>query len=153
IANVTSTNVATRGERLVLQRVRFSDRDQGTEPFLTERLGVGEIDADQRIVAFVSFDLDNLDAAIAELDARYLAGEAAAHAQIWSVITAGYAALNRRELPATTTDFVNIDHRRGAPFAPGDLLEYLRAGWDLGQYQIYLEAVHRLRDFGAVITS
>ena len=58
------------------------------------------------------FDLDDIDAAFEELDARYLAGEAAAHAHTWSVIAQGYAALNRRELPATTPDWVNIDHRR-----------------------------------------
>ncbi len=38
----------------------------------------------------VLFDLDDFDAAIAELDARYLAGEAAAHAGTWSVI-AGFS--------------------------------------------------------------
>ena len=32
------------------------------------------------------FDLDDIDAAFEELDARYLAGEAAAHAHTWSVI-------------------------------------------------------------------
>ena len=31
------------------------------------------------------FDLDDFDAAFEELDARYLAGEAAAHAQTWSL--------------------------------------------------------------------
>ena len=35
------------------------------------------------------FDLDDFDAAIAELDARYLAGEAAAHARTWSASLAG----------------------------------------------------------------
>ena len=60
------------------------------------------------------FDLDDIDAAFAELDARYLAGEAAAHAHTWSVIADAYAALNRREVPATTPDWVNIDHRRVA---------------------------------------
>ena len=60
-----------------------------------------------------SFDPDDIDAAFEELDARYLAGEAAAHAHTWSVIAGAYAALNRHELPATTPDWVNIDHRRG----------------------------------------
>ncbi len=50
-------------------------------------LHVIEIDADERIAAVVAFDPDDFDAAIAELDARYLAGEAAAHAHTWSVIT------------------------------------------------------------------
>ena len=75
-------------------------------------LAIVEIDADERIVAVVVFDLDDIDAAFEELDARYLAGEAAAHAHTWSVIAEAYAALNRRELPATTPDLVNIDHRR-----------------------------------------
>ena len=79
-----------------------------------------EIDADERIASVVTFDLDDFDAAIAELDARYLAGEAAAHAHTWSVITEAYAALNRREMPPTTPDWVNIDHRRGTTFAPGE---------------------------------
>ncbi len=67
--------------------------------------GLVEIDTDERIVAIVSFDLDDIDAAFDELDARYLAGEAAAHAHTWSAIVRAYAAINRRELPSTTTDF------------------------------------------------
>ena len=99
------------------------------------------------------FDLDDFDAAIAELDARYLAGEAAAHAHTWSVIARAYAAINRRELPPTTPDWVNIDHRRGSAFAPGDVIAYIRAS--LGppaDISIYIEAVHRLNDLGAVVT-
>ena len=97
------------------------------------------------------FDLDDFDAAFAELDARYLAGEAALTRTRGRSITSAYAALNRHELPATTPDFVSIDHRRAAAFAPGDLVEYLRAGWDLDQdISIYVEAVHRLSDLGAV---
>ena len=84
--NITSTVIATRGERLVLSRIRFSSRDQQPEAFHTEVLGIVEIDADERIAAHVVFDLDDIDAAFAELDARYLAGEAAAHAHTWSVI-------------------------------------------------------------------
>ena len=85
----------------------------GPRPFYTDVLGIVEIDADNRIAARVVFDPDDIDAAFEELDARYLAGEAAAHAHTWSVIAQAYAAFNRRELPATTPDCVNIDHRRG----------------------------------------
>ena len=84
--NVTSTVIATRGERLVLSRARYSGRDRATRAFHTEVLDVVEIDADDRIAALVVFDLDDIDAAFEELDARYLAGEAAAHAHTWSVI-------------------------------------------------------------------
>ena len=73
----------------------------------------------------VIFDPDDIDAAFEELDARYLAGEAAAYAHTWSLIIRAYAAFNRREFPATTPDWVNIDHRRGTAFAPGDLIAIL----------------------------
>ena len=99
------------------------------------------------------FDVDDIDAAIAELDARYVAGEAAAHARTWSVITAGHAAVNRHELPPTTPECVSIDHRRVAAFAPGEVIEYIRAGWELKQdIRTYVEVVHRLSDLGAVYT-
>jgi hypothetical protein len=40
-----------------------------------------EVDGDDLIHYTASFDPDDLDAAFAELDARYLAGEAAAHSR------------------------------------------------------------------------
>ncbi len=89
ITNSTPTVIATRGERLALIRTGYSDREQGHEAFLTETLCIVEINADERSTGAVSFDVDDIDAAIAELDARYLAGEAAAHAHTWSVITRG----------------------------------------------------------------
>ena len=114
----TSDVIATRGERLALIRIRLSVRDQEPSAFDTELLNIVEIDADDRIAAIVVFDLDDFDAAFEELDARYLAGEAAAHAHTWSVITRAFAALNRHELPATTPDWTIIDHRHAATIAP-----------------------------------
>ena len=143
--------MAIRGERLVLARVRASGRDP--EAIQNDALNVIEIDADDRIVAAVTFDLEDFDAAIAELDARYLAGEAAAYARTWSVVAAGYAGFNRRELLATTPDWVSIDHRRGAAFAPGDMIAYIQAAWDDSpDTKIYIGAVHRLSEIGAVVT-
>ena len=97
--NATSAVIATRGERLALSRNRFVGRDLRPEAFHSEALCIIEIDADERIVARVAFDPDDIDAAFAELDARYLAGEAAAHAHTWSVVAQAYAAFNRHELP------------------------------------------------------
>ena len=108
--------IATRGERSSC--AGHSGRDQQPEEFHTEILNVVEIDADERIAASVGFDPDDIDAAFAELDARYLAGEAAAHAHTWSVIAGVYAAFNRRDFRATTPDWVNIDHRRGRRSRP-----------------------------------
>jgi hypothetical protein len=153
LTDATPTVIATRGERLVLSRVRYSRRDQGLEAFVVEILAVVEINADDRHAAAVAFDLEDIDAAFEELDARYLAGEAAAHSHTWSVITQAYAAFNRHELPPTTPDWVNVDHRRGIAFAPGDMTAYIRAGMDLApDTRIYIETVHRLNSLGAVIT-
>ncbi len=82
------------------------------------------------------FDPDDIDAAFEELDARYLAGEAAAHAHTWSVIMQACAALNRHEIFATTEDFVDIDHRSLAAFASGDLTPYIRAALNDGVYHM-----------------
>ncbi|OBF99157.1 hypothetical protein A5772_13185 [Mycolicibacter sinensis] len=151
VQNVTSTPIATRGGRLVLSRYRFSGHDQRPEAFRTDVLGLVELDANQRIESALMLDLDEIDVAFAELDARYLAGEAAAHAHTWSVITDICASFNRYELPAV--DWVNVDHRRGSPFASSDLAAALRSFWDLTpQFRIQIETVHRLSDLGAVIT-
>ena len=77
------------------------------------------------------FDIDDLDAAFTELETRYLAGEAVARAHTWSVIAEAYAVFNRHGLPPTTPDVVNIDHRHGIAFAPGDLIPYIRATLNL----------------------
>ena len=100
----------------------------------------------------VSFDPDDIDAAFQELDARYLAGEAAAHSHMWSFITNAYATLNRPELPPKTSDWATVDHRVRTTFAGDGLTAYLRAGWDLTpDIKMYIEAVPRLSDAGAVL--
>ncbi|GBG37430.1 hypothetical protein NJB14197_00340 [Mycobacterium montefiorense] len=153
ITHVTSAPVATRGERLVLTRGRLSAGHQGSETFFTESFSIVEVNAEGRIVALVSFDLEDVDAAFAELDSRYLAGEAAAHARTWSAITEGYAALSRHELPTVTPDCVSIDHRRAAAFAPGDLSQYIRAVIDESQStSIFVSTAHHLSELGAVVT-
>ena len=149
----TSDVIATRGERLTLIRMRLSIGDEEPRAFDTQSLNVVEIDTDDRIAGIVTFDHENLNAAIEELDARYRAGEAAAHAPTWTVIAQAYAALNRHELPAIKPDWANIDHRRATAFAPGDGIAYIRATFDLADLATYMETVHRLTDLGAVVTS
>ncbi len=151
--NMTSPVIATRGARLILTRTQHSGRDQAPEAFRIDVLAIVEIDADNRIAARIVFDPDDIDAAFEELDARYLAGEAAPHARTWSVIAKGYAAFNRREFLATTPEWENVDHRRGAAFAPGDMIAYIHAAWDDSpDTKIYIAAVHRLSNLGGVVT-
>ena len=151
--NITSDVIATRGERLALVSYPLSSRDQRPEAFHTE---IARHRRDRRRRP------DRGDRHVRPRRHRrrlrgtrrpVLAGEAAAHAHTWSVIAQAYAAFNRHELPATTPDWVNIDHRRGLRFAPGDMTAYIRATWDLApDISIYIEAVHRLSDLGAVVT-
>ena len=130
-----------------------SGRDQRPEAFHTEVLDVVEIDAEERIAARVVFDLDDIDAAFDELDARYLAGEAAAHAHTWSLVANAFAAINRHELPELSSDWVNVDHRRGAAFAAGEMTAYIHDLFgDVPDIHVYVEVVHRLGNLGAVVT-
>ena len=99
------------------------------------------------------FDVDDIDAALAELDARYLAGEAAPHAHTWSVIARIYAGFNRREPPATTLDSVFTDHRPLQNLGAVDLVAAIRSMWDVASdLNVSIEAVHRLSELGAVVT-
>ena len=153
VKRITFDTVAIRGSRIVLSRSRASGSDPRADAFRTDVLSIAELDADERTTALITFDPDDFDAAIAELDARYLAGEAAADAHVWSVIASGFGSIRRYELPPTTPDCVSIDHRRTAAFAPGELNAYFRAAFDLtADVRIYVEAVHRLNDVGAVCT-
>ena len=124
--------LATRGKRLALTRVRGSGHDP--DAIQDDALNMVEIDADERILSIAVFDLDDFDSAIAELDARYLAGEAASHAHTWSMIAESYAALARQEFPAISPNAVFADHRRGAAFGSTDLATVIHAGWDTGQH-------------------
>ena len=151
VANSVSAVVAIRGERLALTRVRYPNSDARYGEFVPEQLIIAEIDTGDRIVAQIVIDPDDIDAAIKELDARYLAGEAAAYAHTWSVITEAYAAFNRHELLAA--DLVTVDHRRVIPFESSTMTETLRSIWDVtSDLNIQIEAVHRLSSFGAVVT-
>lgn len=151
--NVTSNVIAIRGERLALRRLRFSEQDRNPEAFYTEMIGIVEINADNRLAVHIAFDPDDITGAIAELDARYLAGEAAPYARTWSTIAGALVAHNRREVAAATPDAITLDHRRAVAFGPGEGSDFLRAGWELDQHlDLYVETVHRVTEVGAVFT-
>ena len=98
------------------------------------------------------FDPDAIDTAFEELDSRYIAGEAAPHANTWSVIAQRFTAFNRHE--QLTTDWAFFDHRRHSPFAPSVPAASMHAVRDLTpDLKSYLDTVHRLNDHGAVVTN
>ena len=80
VTSLTAIVIAIRGDRLALCRTRGAT--SGPETFHTELLRIVEIDADDRIATRVVFDLEEIDAAFGELDARYLSGEAASVANL-----------------------------------------------------------------------
>jgi hypothetical protein len=152
LTDISLTVTATRGDRLELSRTCICGQDR-PESLRLEFFSVVEINADERIVARVAFDPEDVDAAFEELETRYVAGEAAVHRHTWERVTRAYKALNRRQLPETTPGWVNIDHRRLAPIPAGDLGAYLLATWEQSpQSCIRIEAVHRLSELGAVVT-
>ena len=73
-----NTPVAVRGERCALFRRQFV-----SSVYEVELLVLNELDERGLVQATVLFDLDDLDAAFAELDARYIAGEAAPYADVY----------------------------------------------------------------------
>lgn len=104
------------------------------------------------MAAYVTFDANDIDDAIAELDARYLAGEAAVYSHSWSVAVQTYAASNMQQL-RVTPDCVSIDHRHARAFAPGELSAYMHETWKLApNVWGYVDAVHRLSDVGTVVS-
>ena len=153
LTNVDFTIVAVRGERLVLSRSTVWGGDSRRVGVNIEMLTLTELDVGGRIAVLVMFDADDLDAAHAELDQRYLGGEAAPYARMWFLITAGFDAINRGELPSTADDFVDVDHRSIAGIGAGDLKAYLLVAYDdMGYGRLYIESVHRLSELGAVVT-
>jgi hypothetical protein len=151
--NVTLTVIATRGERLALTRMCSASSDLRYGEFNSELLIISEIDTDDRIAAHIVFDLDDIDAAFEELEARYLAAEAATHSQVWSVISKIYAGFNRHEFPPTTSDSVYIDHRPLVKIEAADFNASVRLAWELTpDIKTRIEAVHRLSELGAVVT-
>ena len=124
--------LATRGDRLALERFRFEGTDRSMGPTVIEHLVVTEVNDRGELVATVVFDLDDVDAAYAEIDRRYASGEAAAfgempHLQLveafperdWEAFAAAY-----------TPDFVMYDHRP--------------LGWDTMNRATYVESLRTL---------
>jgi ketosteroid isomerase-like protein len=108
--------LATRGERLALFRLRVQGENGTTGPFELEYLGLVEVDAGGRGILSVLFDPDDRDAAYAELDARYHAGEAAAQPSVAAGMrefSRAFAARDWDALTARCAPAIAVhDHRR-----------------------------------------
>ena len=96
--DVARTVLATRGEYLTLVRAHYTGSDEGPEPFEISVLHIVEI-AHERVTGVVSFDPVDIDAAFEELDARYLADEAAAARTDLVVHREGHTLFQRARIP------------------------------------------------------
>jgi hypothetical protein len=93
---------------LALSRYTFRDAGEAEEPIAVEALVLTEVNDAQLVNRVVVFDVDDIDAAFAELEARYAAGEAAAHAHTWSLVTNTYTGFNRRETSSVRSGGTSI---------------------------------------------
>jgi len=126
--------LATRGERIALCRTPFAGEADGGGTFEWPMLTLFEFDDGGRITRFVVFDWDAVDAAFAELDARYAAGEAALYPRVSATMQAFTRAFAARDWDALGALFdaglVVHDHRRlgwETLRGPGAYLATLRA--------------------------
>ena len=125
-ASLDSEPIAVRGERLHLSR--FRSRTGGGDELV--RLGLTEINGAGLGIYTAWYDEDDLDAAIDELDERYIAGEGAAHADVLRAAKALDRAGRNQDFDAMqalmSPDFVVDDHRPLA-FGEGDRDYFMQA--------------------------
>ena len=74
--------VAVRGNRLALTRERFSDTADAEQPITVELIVLTEIGGAESPSYTVFFDPEDIDAAIRELDARWIASGEVAHPEV-----------------------------------------------------------------------
>jgi ketosteroid isomerase-like protein len=102
--------LATRGDLLALLAVRIANHDS-----YVDQLVIVELEGSGQMAGGFSVDEDQLDAAMEELDARYLGGQGAAHAGTLEPALSAWAPLNRLDGPGIrrwlSDDFVVVDHR------------------------------------------
>jgi ketosteroid isomerase-like protein/tetratricopeptide (TPR) repeat protein len=107
--------LATRGDRLALVAMHFEGAGGDIGPSAIDDISVVEADARGHIVERVRFDAEDLDAAYAELEARWRAGEAAEYPIALTSLRNFGIALARRDWEAIAAcfaaGFVGEDHR------------------------------------------
>src|SRR5439155_5933649 len=114
-----------RGEHLVVARVTATIRG-----FEVELLSLHEVNSARECTYCVLFDPDDLDAALTELDERYIAGEGAEYAEVLRTLVDGARHANADEWDMVrrglADDLVVIDHQ---PIGLGEIHgvdEYIR---------------------------
>jgi hypothetical protein len=121
--------LATRGERLALFRLRTKGDVHGVET-AADSLWLVEVDAQGRRQGLIIFDIEDVEAAYAELDDRYAAGEGAPYAELLANMRLYEKASAERDWETVgrllPSDFMLRSHRRLVGIASAiDREEYL----------------------------
>ena len=133
--------LATRGDRLALFRAQWEGNTRGVEA-TAEFLWMLEVDDEGRRKAAVMLDIEDVEAAYAELDDRWVAGEGAPYADLFvgqrAFKTASEARDWRRGGAPLPDDFTLRSHRRivGVPSAV-DRSQYLATRGTLEDLELH----------------
>lgn len=115
--------LATRGDRLALVRMLWQGAEGDIGPSELDWMLILEVDDRGDHLVVVTFDLDDLDAAYAEIDARWESGEAAVHAHMRAALQAFTLAFERRDwdsLRALCAPAMTFEDRRRLALLSGD---------------------------------
>jgi DNA-binding SARP family transcriptional activator len=145
--------LATRGPRLLLVSATFATDDFELGGLLV--LGIGQQDDPD---LWITFDAGAEDEAFAELDARYLAGDGAAHARALELLVSVAEAYNERDDLHTSIhdNVVMVDHRSAPARTAEGRSGMLDLLWDelanIPDLVVRGTAVHRITPDGGVVS-
>jgi class 3 adenylate cyclase len=115
ISSMRDEVLATRGDRLALVRSVWVGADADRGPSEVEFLTILAVEDGGELAVAVTFDPEDLDAAYAELDRRYAAGEAAPYAATWETYLRNMRAITARDWEQVAANYapgmVMEDHR------------------------------------------
>jgi hypothetical protein len=95
--------IAVRGHRLSLIRVRYRDIDEADRPITVELLEITQVSQGGLMCYTVTFDADDVNGAIAELTARWIASGEVAHPEVIESARRLTETVNRHDWDAFAT--------------------------------------------------
>ena len=107
--------IAIRGPHLALCRVMYRDHSEVDRPIAVEALVLTEVTDDELTSRLVIFDPDDIDGAMAELTARWIASGEVAHPEVIETARRLNEAVNRHDWEAFATlnaDATFVNHRQ-----------------------------------------
>jgi ketosteroid isomerase-like protein len=121
-------HVAIRGDRLALSRETFREADEANQPITVELIVLTEV-ADAELDSYtVFFDPDDINSAIAELTARWIASGEVAHPDVIESVQQINEIVSRHDWDAIAKHFAGasyVNHRQLAQAGTGTIADWL----------------------------